>query len=1026
MPIHGFPGGVISSTAVTPSVSSASGVWTLDEQLQAGANWPVAPSFVNNSVRLRSSASAYMNRTPAVAGNQKTWTWSGWVKRGALGETALASFGASSTTDGYVAIYFTSSDTLTAQVRDAGSNKFKTTTQVFRDPSSWYHIVFAVDTTQATAGNRIKVYVNGSQVTSFSADDTITQNLNTSANNTVSQQIGAGRTSGGSFQQYYDGYLTDVNFIDGQALTPNYFGAIDAATGVWEPATYRGTYGTNGFYLPFNVSTTSTFGGFTGDISSSFNTLPTGSQGSTFQFSGDFTIEGWVLFPSASTGDNSFYVSSDGSGFLALNIDVAGGSYNIYMNSGVPTAIISSDIKAGSWAHVAMVRSGSTVTLYTNGAVRGSFTNSSTVGYSTLTLNRFGGGASGQRYLSNVRAVKAAVYTSAFTPPTSPLTSIANTLFLTYQNSTAIDNGPNAFAIGTTGTVTFSTQYPFTLNIASDRSGNGNNWTPINISLANNSTFDSMTDVPTLTSATASNFAVLNPLNASPSYTYNGGNLNLVFDAASDSHATTTMTVTSGTWYAEGVLTASGGNSLAGGFCVLDGNLQWNNANASSSGRIEYRLSGAIIYNGSTVATVASYTTNDVISITIDATNNQVKFYKNNTLQHTQSSMAFGSYMFGYYGNGGSGRTMSTSFNFGQRPFTYTPPTGFVALNTFNLPTPTIGATASTQANKYFDATTYTGTGSSNTIVNAGSFPPALVWLKRRSAAESHGLWDTVRGGSLRLESNTTGAESNTTDRFSGITSTGFTVTSADPQTNASGSTYVGWQWRGSDSSAVTNTAGSITSTVSANTSSGFSVVTWTGSSFGSSTTVGHGLGVAPSMIIIKARSTTEDWYVYHSSLGLTKFLRLNLTDAVGTATNLFNTVNSTVFNPSYTSTLGITNVAYCFSEIAGYSKFGSYTGNGSADGPFVFTGFRPKYVLVKASSTTGGWNVVDATRSPSNIVDDVLFPNLSDAEGTFNWMDFTSNGFKIRNTLAGSNTSGTTYIYMAFAESPFKYANAR
>jgi hypothetical protein len=246
MPIHGFPGGVISSTAVTPSVSSASGVWTLDEQLQAGANWPVAPSFASNSVRLRSSASAYMNRTPASAGNQKTFTISFWAKRG------------ESWSDNYVFEAY-STDTNRSFIR-FGSDKFifafdgstnnLVTTQVFRDPASWYHFVLAVDTTQATSSNRLKLYVNGTQVTAFDTASYPAQNTNYYINAVLPHNIGRSGFSGG--YGYFTGYLTEFNFIDGQALTPNYFGAVDAATGVWEPATYRGTYGTNGFYLPMN------------------------------------------------------------------------------------------------------------------------------------------------------------------------------------------------------------------------------------------------------------------------------------------------------------------------------------------------------------------------------------------------------------------------------------------------------------------------------------------------------------------------------------------------------------------------------------------------------------------------------------------------------------------------------------------------------------------------------------------------------------------------------------------------------
>jgi hypothetical protein len=324
----------------------------------------------------------------------------------------------------------------------------------------------------------------------------------------------------------------------------------------------------------------------------------------------------------------------------------------------------------------------------------------------------------------------------------------------------------------------------------------------------------------------------------------------------------------------------------------------------------------------------------------------------------------------------------------------------------------------------------WAGNSSNPRTLNGVPFQPDLVWVKDRTQAANHRLVDVVRGAEKTIKSNTTDSE--TTSEIAGtvtaFTSDGFTVqgTSTVEGVNLSGDNYVAWNWK-AGGAAVTNTAGTISSQVSANTTSGFSIVTYTGTGLGSSATVGHGLGVAPSMIIIKARSTTEDWYVYHSSLGLNKYLRLNLTDAVGTATNLFNTVNSTVFNPSYTGTSGITNVAYCWSEVAGYSKFGSYTGNGSADGPFVYLGFRPRWVMIKHTNQAGNnWRLVDTARLGYNPNNYALFPSLADAEAAAVVCDMLSNGIKFRSTAQGVNGSGDTYIYAAFAENPFKYANAR
>jgi len=336
------------------------------------------------------------------------------------------------------------------------------------------------------------------------------------------------------------------------------------------------------------------------------------------------------------------------------------------------------------------------------------------------------------------------------------------------------------------------------------------------------------------------------------------------------------------------------------------------------------------------------------------------------------------------------------------------------------LPTPTIGATTATQAGKFFGATPYSGTSATQAIVNDG-FQPDLIWLKSRNALGDNGLYDSIRGISLRLVSNNVNAEASVPlDSFN---SNGFSTTS---NYNNSGQTLVAWQWRGGGTG-VTNTTGSITSTVSANTTSGFSVVTWTGNN--GSGTVGHGLGVAPAMYIVKNRTNASGWVTYHSALGATKYLTLNTTDVATTSSIAWNDTapTSTVFSIA-SGAFGNTNnyVTYCFAPIAGYSAFGTYTGNGSADGPFVFTGFRPAFVMTKRTDSTSEWTITDLRRPGYNLVNKSLYANLSNAELTYNVLDQLSNGFKLRDSDGIWNGSGGTYIYMAFAEFPFKYSLAR
>jgi hypothetical protein len=334
-----------------------------------------------------------------------------------------------------------------------------------------------------------------------------------------------------------------------------------------------------------------------------------------------------------------------------------------------------------------------------------------------------------------------------------------------------------------------------------------------------------------------------------------------------------------------------------------------------------------------------------------------------------------------------------------------------------------------------FAATTYTGTGAALTLsnaVNGTSFQPDLVWMKSRSNATDHELVDSVRGATKSLVSNSTAAEATDANGLTAFGSTGFTL-GTDANYNGSGRTFVGWQWK-ANGAAVTNTAGSITSQVSANTTAGFSVVTYTGT--GANATVGHGLGVAPSMVIVKRRDGGSDnWQGYHISLGKNYTIKLNTTQAQENLSDYWGTggVTSTVFgiNGTYSGINANTGtyVAYCWAAVPGYSAFGSYTGNGSSDGPFVYLGFRPRYVMRKKTSGVARWIVEDSAREPSNVANTALYPNFANAEevSTVNWgIDFLSNGFKIRSTDTDSNESGGTYIYAAFAETPFAYSNAR
>ncbi len=328
----------------------------------------------------------------------------------------------------------------------------------------------------------------------------------------------------------------------------------------------------------------------------------------------------------------------------------------------------------------------------------------------------------------------------------------------------------------------------------------------------------------------------------------------------------------------------------------------------------------------------------------------------------------------------------------------------------------------------YFNTITYSGDGSFPSSKTGVGFAPDFIWIKRRNIAASHVLSDIIRGTTKALYSETTSAEltSNTYGWVSSFNSDGFSVDqsgSSGENVNASGSTYVAWNWL-AGGTASSNTDGSTNTVVSANTTSGFSIVTYSGNSTAGST-FGHGLGVKPSMIITKARTRLSMWNVYHKGLtNYTKGIYLNATDAEfdggAFADGEPNANTFTLSNGTHVNGSGETYVAYCFAEKQGYSKFGSYTGNGNADGTFVYTGFSPAFVLMKGTNVNG-WLIIDNKRTAYNSDSKFLYPQASDVEEALSGrFDFTSNGFKLRNSWTAFNSSGQTYIYMAFAENPF------
>ena len=542
---------------------------------------------------------------------------------------------------------------------------------------------------------------------------------------------------------------------------------------------------------------------------------------------------------------------------------------------------------------------------------------------------------------------------------------------------------------------------------------------------------DCLVDVPNAVTADADatdttggyqrgNYAIINrnDQRGTDNGAISNGNLKYVQSSNGARALRATIGVSSGKWFWE--FKHLGGNA-SHGIAKNSGSLGTYPGGSDNDG-VSWFVQGNIYRNGST-STYASntYAVNDIIGVALDMDNGTLTYYKNGVSQGTAASGLTGTWFPAF----GTSNVQVVSFeaNFGQMPFKHGLPSGYKALNTTALPSATIanGSTA-------FNTKIWSGDANTSRALTGYNMAPDLVWIKKRSGAFSHYLFDSVRGNTLQLKSDSSDAESTTTNKLISFDSDGFTVGNAGA-VNGSGDTYVGWAWD-AGSSTVSNTDGSTTSSLRANPSAGFSIVTYTGT--GSNATVGHGLNTAPSLVIIKRRNDAASWTIYSSTLGATKYLRLNSTNAAGTVSSYFNDTaptNSvfTVGTSDGVNGSGYTYLAYCFAPVAGYSAIGSYTGNASTDGPFVYTGFRPRWVMHKRTDTggtnVGDWRIWDTARDTDNAAEGILFPAGNNAEATHSahGLDILSNGFKFRTSDSNINASGGTYLYVAFAENPFQ-----
>jgi hypothetical protein len=1110
---------------------------------------------IDQSLRFDEDRGTYLSWTPAAAGNRKTFTVSAWVKtslKSTEGVKLLRAYGGDD--DNWTAIgsLDSSGDLWATYNRVGNSNSGRVqVTGKFRDPSSWYHIVIAVDTTQGTAANRVKTYINGEQ-TSHSYTDYPSQNFDYSfLNNTYEHRIFYKVEV--SSNEAGDGYLAEMNFVDGQQLTPADFGET-GDYGEWKPIEYSGTYGTNGFYLPFKqdytvegfstvtYAGTSVAGtyiggvGFQSDLTWVKNRSSSGENHSLYDA---VRGGGKTLYPNLTAAENSSNLLTfttdgftqnttnnvaSGNNYVAWNWDMGGSnatntdgsitstvranptygqSIVSYTGNATAGATVGHGLSSTPELVITKLRSttghwlvnhssfngdeylvlslneakGDTGTEYWNGTMPNStvFTlgagatnnaNSEThiaycfhsvTGYSKIG-SYSGTGSSGNAITTGFKpafvmikcTTNAAewIIVDSTRNPTNP---VDKQLFPDVSDaeatSSSIQFDSNGFTLlAGYGNINNASRSYIYMAFADkreyaywlDQSGNNNDWTSNNLTES-----DISVDSPT------NNFATLNPIdtNTSGQMAVSEGNLKVTHPASGAwDNVKGTFGVSSGKWYWEVNFVSGLMTDIMTGIC--DTSASNRNGQAWVTGSLLWynHIGGELRVNGTdTSANYGLLTDGDILGIALNMDDKQITFYKNNTALVTNYSID-------------SNITTATAytlqdydaiqvFNFGQDSsfagnktaqgnqdgnsigdFYYTPPTGFLALCTKNLPDVAV------VPSEHFNTVLYTGTGSSQSV-DIG-FQTDFVWNRKRNDATNFYLQDVVRGfgASKSLSSNTAsqeGYDGNPSSQSLSVGSSAITVNGSD--LNENNLNFVSWNWK-ANGSGSSNTDGSITSTVSANTDAGFSIVKWAGDG-NSTATIGHGLSKAPELIIEKGLNIANNWGVAQFNDNNYKALILNSTSAWDTGNTYWNSTSptSTVFSVDNTggemNYSGKDYITYCFYSVDGYSKVGSYTGNGNADGTFVYLGFRPAFVMLKKTGNAAngsGWVINDSKRLGYNNDNPRLRANSSGQEDDTGRVELLSNGFKMRVNYAESNEDGINFIYLAFAETPFKYSNAR
>ena len=944
---------------------------------------------VGNAVILNDGDSANFSRTNATPTDLNKWTYSTWVKRGTLG--TRQTWGLS---------VFTSSTASYMQFHNAGSGSFDTiylndegvsgtsailrTNAEFRDPNAWYHIVNIYDTDNATEALRFRLFVNGVEITDF-ATDTIPSSGATSAINTGSATQYLGRQAGSS--NYFDGYLAQCVFCDGQAYTPDNFGKFNS-NGVWVPKKVSTlTFGDNGFYLDFADS--SDLGK---DVSGKGNDFTANNFASSDQTTDSPTLNWCTLTPAMSEGGGTVSLSEG-------NLAVAGTEAVVWNNAGASFGGFSSGkwvwcakpstsgaghadpwvVNQDGWKHM---QESDATTHYAYIDADGFEISFDTASVQTPLTN------GGSRSLSHTYGSDDMHLVAMDFDNNKLWFGVYDDSADTTQwigTSTSYDGDP---ANGTNPTFTLDTP-PYYWGVATYTGRNGV------VDFGQGTLLDQIT-IPTgfkkLNSDNLPTPTVPDPTAGFQAITYLGTGANQTITMGGNSYG---HRLGSGDRSSLITVTTSGGS--------------W-------SGTMSQMVNGSTS-NG---PGISSYADEQYVQFQFPEAVNITEVMI--VWQSSGSNVGDDWRWFGS-NNGSDWTTLSGANDLNPNP----------AVSVLSL-----GSIGANDTYSYYRFKNEDGSGANSVQwrqVNfrvkptdndraVSTFQPDFVMIKNRDTTDEWSVYDAPRGVTKHLNTGTS-QETTDADTLTAFNSTGFAL-GDDDKVNTAGERYVAYCWRAGGGAGSSNTTGSInTTSTTVDQTYGFSISTYEGNAT-SGATFGHGLGKVPKMIWIKPRDATEGWIVYHVDLGGTKGTYLNMTNTSYTGTYHWNDTNPsstvvTLGDHVLNNGSGNNMVALCWAPIEGFSDFGTYKGNGSANGSLVFTGFRPAFVLIKNNTSAGSWHVYDSTRSHLNEVDDQLVFESSTAETTGSEeIDFLSNGFKCRTSDAGINSGSSTYLYAAWAESPF------